>query len=95
MDLPKADSGGPGFPGPINLGNPVEFTIKQLAQKVIEMTGSSSKLIYQPLPSDDPTQRKPNIKRAKEILNNWEPKFNLDQGLMKTIAYFDQILRFE
>ena len=92
MDLPKADNGGPGYPGPINLGNPGEFTIKQLAEKVIELTGSTSKLIYQPLPSDDPTQRQPNINRAKEHLNNWQPQVQLNEGLQKTISYFDHLL---
>lgn len=92
MDLPRADNGGPGFPGPINLGNPGEFTIKQLAEKIIELTGSKSKLIYQPLPSDDPTQRQPDISRAKEHLNNWQPQVQLNEGLSKTITYFDQLL---
>ncbi len=92
MDLPRAADGGPGFPGPINLGNPGEFTIKQLAEKVIELTGSASKLIYQPLPADDPLQRQPNISRAKEQLNNWQPQVQLQEGLQKTIAYFDALL---
>lgn len=92
MDLPNTADGGPGYPGPINLGNPGEFTIKQLAEKVIELTGSASELIYQPLPSDDPTQRQPNISRAKEYLNNWQPQVQLEEGLKKTIAYFDQQL---
>lgn len=92
MDLPRADNGGPGFPGPINLGNPGEFTIKQLAEKIIELTGSESKLIYQPLPSDDPTQRQPDISRAREHLNNWQPQVQLNEGLTKTIFYFDQLL---
>lgn len=92
MDLPRADNGGPGFPGPINLGNPGEFTIKQLAEKIIELTGSESKLIYQPLPSDDPTQRQPDISRAKEHLNNWRPQVQLNDGLQRTIAYFDQLM---
>lgn len=80
------------FPGPINLGNPNEFTIQQLAKRVISLTGSSSKLIYQPLPSDDPLQRKPDIGLAKKYLNDWEPKVQLDQGLAKTIMYFDNLL---
>ena len=92
MDLPAADGGTPGFPGPINLGNPGEFTIKQLAEKVIELTGSSSRLIYQPLPSDDPTQRQPDISRAREHLNDWQPHVQLSEGLIKTIAYFEQLL---
>jgi len=78
--------------GPINIGNPSEFTILQLAQKVIELTGSKSKIIYKPLPQDDPMQRKPVIDLAKEKLG-WEPKIALEDGLKKTIAYFDQLLR--
>lgn len=73
--------------GPINLGNPGEFTIKELAQKIIQKTGSSSKLIYMPLPKDDPRQRKPDISKAKELLN-WQPTINLDQGLDNTIRWF-------
>jgi UDP-glucuronate decarboxylase len=76
-----------GFTGPINLGNPNEFTIKQLAELVIQLTGSSSKLIFHPLPSDDPLQRQPNISLAREKLN-WQPTINLEEGLQKTIAYF-------
>lgn len=79
------------FTGPCNLGNPGEFTIKQLAEKIVEKTGSKSKLIYQPLPSDDPLQRKPVIDLAKEHLG-WEPKVMLDEGLDKTIAYFKRII---
>lgn len=78
--------------GPINLGNPHEFTIKQLAELVIELTGSKSQIIYEPLPSDDPTQRQPIIDKAKEILN-WEPTVQLREGLVKTIEYFDNKLR--
>jgi UDP-glucuronate decarboxylase len=74
--------------GPINLGNPGEFTIKELAQKIIEKTNSKSELVYLPLPGDDPTQRKPDISLAKQKLN-WEPKISLDEGLGKTIAYFE------
>lgn len=77
--------------GPINMGNPNEFTIKQLAVKVIELTGSRSKLIYQKLPSDDPMQRKPDISLAKQTLN-WEPRINIDEGLVKTIDYFSKII---
>ncbi|UZJ65424.1 SDR family oxidoreductase [Sphingobacterium sp. KU25419] len=73
--------------GPINMGNPNEFSIYELALKVIELTGSKSKIIFQPLPSDDPKQRKPNIDLAKSTLN-WEPKIQLEEGLKKTIAYF-------
>ena len=77
--------------GPINLGNPHEFTIKQLAELVIELTGAQSKIIYEPLPSDDPTQRQPVIDKAKEILH-WEPTVQLREGLVKTIEYFDHKL---
>ena len=76
-----------GMPGPINLGNPGEFTMNELAEKVISLTGSSSQILKQPLPQDDPKQRKPDISKAKRILN-WEPKINLEQGLEKTINYF-------
>lgn len=77
--------------GPVNLGNPVEFTILELAQKVIEMTGSSSQIIYKPLPQDDPTQRKPDITKAKELLD-WQPYVPLEEGLVSTIAYFEALL---
>ncbi len=79
-----------GFVGPVNLGNPGEFTILELAELVIEMTNSKSKLVTQPLPSDDPTQRKPDITVAKEQLG-WEPKIELREGLKKTIAYFSKL----
>lgn len=78
------------FTGPVNIGNPSEFTIKQLAELVIKLTGSSSKLIYQPLPSDDPLQRKPVIDLAKKELD-WEPTVPLEKGLLKTIEYFKTI----
>ena len=78
--------------GPINLGNPHEFTIKQLAELVIELTGSKSQIIYEPLPSDDPTQRQPIIDKAKAILG-WEPTVQLREGLVKTIEYFDRKLK--
>ncbi len=77
--------------GPINLGNPVEFTIRELAERVIELTGSSSKIIYKPLPHDDPKQRCPNIDKAKELLG-WKPVIPLDDGLLKTIRYFEDQL---
>jgi UDP-glucuronate decarboxylase len=77
--------------GPLNLGNPYEFTILELAQQVISLTNSSSKLVYVPLPSDDPTQRKPNIALAQQALG-WEPVVQLQEGLVKTIAYFDRLL---
>ena len=78
--------------GPVNLGNPVEFTIRELAQSVIGLTGSSSKIVYRPLPEDDPKQRCPDISLAKKLLA-WEPRVQLQDGLMKTIEYFDQLLR--
>ncbi|MDD3466159.1 MAG: SDR family oxidoreductase [Campylobacterales bacterium] len=78
--------------GPINIGNPGEFTILELAQKVIELTNSKSKIIYMPLPQDDPMQRKPVIELAKEKLG-WEPKVQLEEGLKKTIEYFDSLLK--
>lgn len=82
---------GNNFNGPVNLGNPGEFTILELAEKVINMTGSKSKIIFKPLPSDDPLQRKPDISLAKKVLD-WEPLVGLDDGLKKTISYFDQLL---
>jgi UDP-glucuronate decarboxylase len=91
MDLDTNDSSQPSFPGPINLGNPLEFTMLELAKIIIEITGSNSKLIFQPLPSDDPMQRKPDISLATNKLG-WEPKVQLAEGLGKTIKYFDQLL---
>ena len=91
MDLPAGMEGQPGYPGPINLGNPVEFTIRQLAEMVIDLTGAASRLVFQPLPEDDPLQRKPDISRARELLG-WEPSVQLEAGLRKTIAYFDALL---
>ena len=79
------------FTGPVNLGNPSEFTIRQLAEKVIDLTGSKSKLIFKPLPVDDPMQRKPNIALARKVLK-WEPKVPLQVGLERTIVYFDELL---
>lgn len=81
------------FIGPVNIGNPNEFTILELAQKIIELTGSKSKIINLPMPSDDPTQRQPDISLAKEKLNNWEPKVQLNEGLTETIRYFEQLLK--
>jgi len=78
--------------GPINLGNPVETTVAELAQKIIQLTGSRSKLEHRPLPVDDPVQRCPDIGRAKSVLG-WEPKVPLETGLKRTIAFFDQLLR--
>lgn len=77
--------------GPINLGNPGEFTMLELAEKVITQTGSKSKISFEPLPQDDPKQRQPDITKAKRELN-WEPKVSLDEGLEKTIAYFNKAL---
>ncbi len=77
--------------GPINLGNPAEFTIRELADTVIELTGSKSKVVYRPLPSDDPRQRQPDIRLAKQALG-WEPKVALREGMARTIDYFEQIL---
>lgn len=79
----------PGIIGPVNLGNPDEFTIEELADKVLEKTGGNSSLIYKPLPQDDPAQRQPDISLAKELLG-WQPKTSLDRGLDKAIAYFSQ-----
>ena len=82
------------FTGPVNLGNPGEFTMLELAKKVIALTGSSSKIVHKPLPSDDPLQRRPVIDLAKEQLG-WEPTIHLEEGLKKTIAYFRDQLRLE
>ncbi|MCK9203466.1 MAG: SDR family oxidoreductase [Bacteroidales bacterium] len=76
-----------GLTGPVNIGNPNEFTILELARKVIKLTGSTSKIVYMPLPADDPTQRQPDITLAKKELN-WEPHIMLEEGLIKTIDYF-------
>lgn len=76
--------------GPINLGNPNEFTIKQLAELVVELTGAKSRLVFMPAPADDPQQRQPVIEQAKEVLH-WEPTVQLREGIMKTIAYFKQL----
>lgn len=80
-----------GFTGPVNIGNPGEFTMLELAQKIIDLTGSSSKIVFEPLPQDDPMQRRPVIDLAKKELA-WEPTVNLEEGLKKTIAYFDDLL---
>jgi UDP-glucuronate decarboxylase len=77
--------------GPINMGNPGEFTILQLANKVIEMTDSKSRIVFKPLPSDDPMQRKPDITLAKNLLG-WQPTIALEDGLKETIAYFKATL---
>jgi len=78
--------------GPINLGNPGEFTMRELAEIVKELTGSQSRLVHRPLPQDDPKQRRPDITQAQETLG-WEPTVALRQGLTKTIAYFDELLK--
>ena len=79
------------FIGPVNLGNPTEFTILELAEKTIRLTGSKSKIIFKPLPQDDPLQRQPDITLAKEKLQ-WEPGIDVEKGLNKTIEYFRSIL---
>jgi UDP-glucuronate decarboxylase len=76
-----------GFTGPVNIGTPWEFTILQLAETLIQMTGSASRIIFKPLPQDDPIQRRPDITLAREKLG-WEPRIQLSEGLEKTIAYF-------
>jgi UDP-glucuronate decarboxylase len=88
MNTPK------GFTGPVNLGNPVEFTIIELADMVIEMTGSKSELVRKPLPQDDPVMRRPDISIAQQTLG-WQPKVQLREGLKKTIDYFDDLLHNE
>ena len=77
--------------GPINLGNPEEFTIRQLAEQIIAISGSRSKLVFRPLPADDPKQRQPDISRARSVLD-WSPKVRLAEGLKKTLAYFEKML---
>jgi UDP-glucuronate decarboxylase len=85
MDSPQ------GFTGPVNIGNPGEFTMLELAEKILAATGSRSRLVMQPLPSDDPRQRQPDITLARNVLQ-WEPKVNLDDGLKETIGYFRRTL---
>lgn len=80
------------FMGPVNLGNPGEFTMLELAEKVLKLTGSTSKLVFNPLPSDDPTRRKACIDRAYKELNGWTPQIALDEGLKKTIEYFKTLV---
>jgi UDP-glucuronate decarboxylase len=87
MDLPSGPEGQPGPPGPINIGNPVEFSMLELANMVIELTGSKSQIIHLPLPQDDPLQRKPDISLAKQYLK-WNPEIQVREGLSKTITYF-------
>ncbi len=83
---------GDDFIGPVNIGNPGEFTMLELAEKVLKLTGSSSKIIHMPLPADDPLQRKPDISLAKQKLD-WEPHIPLEEGLVKTINYFKTIVK--
>jgi UDP-glucuronate decarboxylase len=78
--------------GPVNLGNPIEFTIRELAEKIISMTASKSEIIFLPLPEDDPIQRQPDISLAKKVLDGWSPKIDLDTGLELTIAYFNHLI---
>jgi UDP-glucuronate decarboxylase len=80
------------FTGPVNLGNPDELTIRELAEKVVELTDSRSELIYKPLPHDDPRQRRPDISLAESALG-WKPTIRLEDGLVRTIAYFETLLR--
>jgi UDP-glucuronate decarboxylase len=80
------------FQGPVNIGNPGEFTMLELAETIIRLTKSKSKITFHPLPADDPIQRKPDIRLAQEKLDNWEPTINLEQGLIKTIDYFKTLL---
>jgi UDP-glucuronate decarboxylase len=83
----------PDFIGPLNLGNPAEYKIIDLAQKIIELTESKSKIQYNPLPQDDPVQRNPDISMAREMLDGWEPTIGLEEGLQKTITYFRNVLK--
>ena len=80
-----------GFTGPVNIGNPIEFTMLELAENIIQLTGSSSKIIFEPLPQDDPLQRQPVIDLAKNELD-WQPHIQLEEGLKKTIAYFEGVI---
>ena len=89
--LVRLMNSGPETTGPINLGNPVEFTMIELAEAVIELTGSKSRLVHRPLPADDPKQRQPNIDRAKADLG-WAPTIPLREGLAKTIEYFASVI---
>lgn len=83
---------GDNFTGPVNIGNPDEFTMLELANEVIRLTGAKSKITFLPLPADDPTQRQPDITLAKKELNNWQPNINLSEGLIKTIEYFKTVI---
>jgi UDP-glucuronate decarboxylase len=92
MDLPGGADRTPGFPGPLNLGNPLEVTIRGLAEHIVELIGARSRIIFQPLPADDPTQRMPDITLARKLLA-WTPDVQLDKGLKRTVAYFDEHFR--
>jgi len=76
----------------VNIGNPGEFTMLELAEKILALTGSKSKLVFEPLPSDDPRQRQPDIALAREKLGSWEPRVTLEDGLKETIGYFRTIV---
>ena len=80
------------FTGPVNMGNPIEFSVKDLAEKIIQLTKSKSKINYKPLPEDDPKKRKPDISLIVDKLS-WKPKVNIDEGLAQTIKYFKKILK--
>jgi UDP-glucuronate decarboxylase len=80
------------FTGPVNIGNPGEFTMLELAEKVIELTGSASRIVFEPLPQDDPRQRKPDISLAAKELGGWQPTIKLDEGLQYTIDYFKKLI---
>jgi len=86
MDTP------PDITGPINVGNPVEFTMRELAELTVKLTNSRSQIVHRPLPADDPRQRQPDITKAKTHLK-WQPSVQLEEGLIRTIAYFDALLR--
>jgi UDP-glucuronate decarboxylase len=90
--MTRAMATGDHFTGPVNIGNPGEFTMLELAQQVIALTGSKSQLKFLPLPADDPKQRRPDISLAKQALNGWEPRVPLAEGLKKTVDYFDKLL---
>jgi UDP-glucuronate decarboxylase len=89
--LMRLMASGDAVTGPVNIGNPGEFTIRQLAELVLDITGSSSKIVYRPLPADDPQQRRPDISKAHELLD-WRPTVNLLEGLTRTVAHFEQLL---
>jgi UDP-glucuronate decarboxylase len=80
------------FIGPVNIGNPVEFSMLELAENILAITGSKSKLIFNPLPQDDPKQRQPDISLAYSKLDSWKPAVKLDEGLKKTIKYFESLI---